>query len=97
MLFWKQNLSIRGVSTRDLHTPNPGILRGPFATVGSVSPGGDTGGGRLCQSLATQSVVPEPAAPTTPGALLEMWDLGLHPDPRSRIYHLTGIQVSCLH
>ena len=93
MLFWKQNLSMRGISTRDLHTPNPGILRGPFATVGPVSPGGR----RLCQSLATQSVVPEPAAPTTPGTLLEIQDLGLHADPRSRIYHLTGIQVSCLH
>lgn len=45
MLFQTQDLSMRGVSTRDLHTP--GIYRGPFAEVGPVSWGGRKG----CQTL----------------------------------------------
>lgn len=75
-MFWIQDPSMRGVSTRDLCTPNPGILRGPFAAVGPVS----RGGGRVCQSLATLSVLQGPAAHTTPWTS-EVQDLRLHPAP----------------
>lgn len=47
---------MRGVSTRDLCTPNPGILRGPFAAVGPVS----RGGGRVCSKDQQHTPPPGP-------------------------------------
>ena len=52
-LFWTQELLVRGVSTRDLYTPNPGIFgelsqqHGQYSSIPS-------GGGSECQSCHVQ-------------------------------------------